>query len=109
LIGRKILDSAVDVVSEALSMHVSPPVIWTVVVPAGVIVLLVLHNLTHSWTGMVGPSQPDFTIALCVDSSYAIGRSGGLILSFKTISKSKVRVCIYTIAFELPYLSLGQT
>jgi hypothetical protein len=33
LIRRKILDSAVDVVSNALSMHVTPLAIWTVVVP----------------------------------------------------------------------------
>jgi hypothetical protein len=36
----KILDSAVNVVSEVLSMHVAPPTIWTIVLPAGVIVLL---------------------------------------------------------------------
>jgi hypothetical protein len=29
----KILDSIVDEVSEALSMHVAPPAIWIVVVP----------------------------------------------------------------------------
>jgi hypothetical protein len=34
LIRRKILDSAVNVVSEALSMHVVPPAIWIGVVPA---------------------------------------------------------------------------
>jgi hypothetical protein len=43
LIRQKILDSAVDDVSEALSMHVAPPTIRIVVVPAGVIVLLGLH------------------------------------------------------------------
>jgi hypothetical protein len=41
---RKILDSAVNVVLDALSMHVAPPAIRIVVVPAGVIVLLGLHN-----------------------------------------------------------------
>jgi hypothetical protein len=55
LIRRKILDSAVDVDSEALSMHVVPPAIWTVVVPARVTVLLGLHYPPRSWTGMVGP------------------------------------------------------
>jgi hypothetical protein len=55
MIRWKILDSAVDVVSEALSMHVAPPAIWTVVVLAGMIVLLGLHNPPRSWTGMVGP------------------------------------------------------
>jgi hypothetical protein len=68
LIRRKILDSAVDLVSEALSMHVTPLAIWTVVVPAGVTILLGLCNPPRSWTGMVGPSLPDFTIAPCVDS-----------------------------------------
>jgi hypothetical protein len=68
LIGRKILDSAVDEVSEALSMHVVPPAIRIVVVPAGVIVLLGLHNPPRSWTGTVDPSLPGFTIASCVDS-----------------------------------------
>jgi hypothetical protein len=68
LIRQKILDSAVDVVSEALSMHVTPLAIWTVVLPIGVTVLLGLCNPPHSWIGMVGPSLPDFTIAPCVDS-----------------------------------------
>jgi hypothetical protein len=67
LIRRKTLDSAVDEVSEALSMHVVPPAIRIVVVPTGVIVLLRLHNPPCSWTGTVGPSLPGFTIALCVD------------------------------------------
>jgi hypothetical protein len=44
LIRRKILDSAVDVVSEALSVHVTPPAIQIVVVPTGVTVLLGLRN-----------------------------------------------------------------
>jgi hypothetical protein len=68
LIRRKILDSAVDDVSEALSMHVAPPAIWIVVVPAGVTVLLGLHNPPRSWIGTVGPSIPAFTITPCVDS-----------------------------------------
>jgi hypothetical protein len=45
---RKILDSAVDVVSEALSMRVAPPAIKIVVVPVGVTVLLGLCNLPRS-------------------------------------------------------------
>jgi hypothetical protein len=68
LIRQKILDSAVDVVSEALSMHMAPPAIQIVVIPAGVTVLLVIHNPPRSWTGMVGRSLPNFTIAPCVDS-----------------------------------------
>jgi hypothetical protein len=48
LIVRKILDSVVDEVSEALSMHVAPPAIWIVVVPIGVTVLLMLHNPPRS-------------------------------------------------------------
>jgi hypothetical protein len=68
LIRWKILDSAVDVVSKALSMHVVPPVIWIVVVPASVTVLLGLCNPPHSWTGTMDPSLPGLTIAPCVDS-----------------------------------------
>jgi hypothetical protein len=68
LIGRNILDSTADEVSEALSIHVVSSVKWIVVVPVGVIVLLGLHNPPCSWTGMVGPSLPDFTIGPCVDS-----------------------------------------
>jgi hypothetical protein len=48
LIRQKILDSAVDEVSEALSMHVAPPAIRIVVVPVGVTVLLGLHNPPRS-------------------------------------------------------------
>jgi hypothetical protein len=40
LIMRQILDSAVDMVSEALSMHMVPLTIWIVVVLAGVAVML---------------------------------------------------------------------
>jgi hypothetical protein len=61
---QKILDSAVNVVSEALSMHVVPLAIRIVVVPAGV----ELCNPSRSWTGTVGPSLPGLTIAPCVDS-----------------------------------------
>jgi hypothetical protein len=68
LIRQKILDSIVDEVSEALSMHVAPLPIWIVVVPAGVTVLLGDRNPPRSWTGMVGPSLPGFTISPCVDS-----------------------------------------
>jgi hypothetical protein len=49
-------------------MHVAPPVIRTVVVPTEVIVPLGLRNPLRSWTGMVSPFLPDFTIAPCVDS-----------------------------------------
>jgi hypothetical protein len=49
-------------------MHMAPPPIRTVVVPAGVTILLGLHNPPRSWTGMVGPSLPGITIAPCVDS-----------------------------------------
>jgi hypothetical protein len=44
LIRRKILDSAVDEVSEAFSMHMAPLTIWIVVVPARVRVVLGLRN-----------------------------------------------------------------
>jgi hypothetical protein len=50
------------------SVHMAPPAIQIVVVPTGVTVLLGLCNPPHSWTGMVGPSLPGFTIAPCVDS-----------------------------------------
>jgi hypothetical protein len=68
LIRRKILDSVVDVVSEALSIHVAPPAIRSAVVLIGVTVLLGLCSPLRSWTGTVGPSLLDFTIAPCVDS-----------------------------------------
>jgi hypothetical protein len=68
LIRWKIIDSAVNEVLEALSMHVAPPAVQIVVVAAGVTVLSGLHNPPYSWTGMVGPSLPGFTIALCVNS-----------------------------------------
>jgi hypothetical protein len=65
---RKILDSAIGMVLEALSTHVAPPAIQIVVVPVGVTVLLELHNPPRSWTGTVDLSLPGFTIAPCVDS-----------------------------------------
>jgi hypothetical protein len=68
LIRWKIIDSAVDEVSEVLSLHVVPLAIRIVVVPAGVTVLLGLHNPPRRWTGKVGPSLPGSTIAPCVDS-----------------------------------------
>jgi hypothetical protein len=49
-------------------MHVVPPAIRIIVVPAGVTILLGFHNPPHSWTGMIGPSLSSFTIAPCVDS-----------------------------------------
>jgi hypothetical protein len=49
-------------------MHVVPPAVQIVVVPAGVTVLLGLCNPPRSWTDMVGPSLPGLTIASCVDS-----------------------------------------
>jgi hypothetical protein len=72
-------------------MHVVPSAIRIVVVPIGVAVLLGLRNPPRSWTGMVGPSVPGFTIAPCVDSLLCyrlikrINLSSGLSLSFKTI------------------------
>jgi hypothetical protein len=63
-----VLNIAIDVVSGALSMHVVPLAIWIVVVPIGVTFLLGLPNPPRSWTGMVGPSLPGFTIAPYVDS-----------------------------------------
>jgi hypothetical protein len=49
-------------------MHVAPPAIQIVVVPAEVTTLLGLRNPPRNWTGMMGPSLPCFTIASCVDS-----------------------------------------
>jgi hypothetical protein len=65
---RKVLDIAIDEVSGALSMHMVPLAIQTIMVPTGVTVLLGLRNPPRSWIGTVGPSLPDFTIAPCVDS-----------------------------------------
>jgi hypothetical protein len=72
LIRWKILDSVVDVVSEALSMRVAPPTIQIVVVPAGVTVLLGLCNPSCSWISMVRPSLPSLTIAPCVDRGVVV-------------------------------------
>jgi hypothetical protein len=107
LIRGKIPDSAVDEVSEVLSMHVVPPDIRIIGLPAGVTVMLGLCNPPCSWTGTVGPSLPSFTIAPCVDSlmCYRLIRQPESIL--QRSPKSNVRVCIYTIAFELSYSSLG--
>jgi hypothetical protein len=49
-------------------MHVVPPTIRIVVVPAGVIVLLQLCNPPRSWTDTLGPSLPGLTITPYVDS-----------------------------------------
>jgi hypothetical protein len=49
-------------------MHVAPPAIRIVVVPAVLTVLLGLRNPARSWTSTMGPSLPVFTIAPCVDS-----------------------------------------
>jgi hypothetical protein len=64
----EVLDIAIDEVSGALSMHATPLTIRTIVVPAGVIVMLGLHSPPRSWASTVGPSLPDFTMAPCVDS-----------------------------------------
>jgi hypothetical protein len=48
-------------------MHVVPPAIRIVMVPAGVAVLLGLRNPPRSWTGTVGRSLPGFTIASYMD------------------------------------------
>jgi hypothetical protein len=69
-------------------MYVVPPTIQIVMVLVGVTVLLGLHNTPHSWTSTVDPSLAGFTIAHCVDSLLCYS------LSFKTVSKSKVRICI---------------
>jgi hypothetical protein len=69
----KVLDIAIDEVSVALSMHMVHLAIQIVVVPVGVIVLLGLHNPPCSWTSMVGPSLPGFTIALVWIPYCAIG------------------------------------
>jgi hypothetical protein len=79
MIRRNILDSAIDEVSEALSMHVVPSAIWFVVVPAGVAVLLGLCNPPRSWTDTVAPSLTSFIIAPCVDS----------LLCYRLIRRSK--------------------
>jgi hypothetical protein len=64
----KVLDIPIDEVSGALPVHAAPLAIRTVVVPAGVTILLGIRNPPHSWTGTVGLYLPDFTIVPCVDS-----------------------------------------
>jgi hypothetical protein len=49
-------------------MHVASWAIWSVVVFAGVTVMLGARNPPRSWTGTVGLSLPGFTIAPYVDS-----------------------------------------
>jgi hypothetical protein len=49
-------------------MHAAPLSIRIVVVPVGVTILLGLRDPPRSWTGMVGPFLPGFTIAPYVDS-----------------------------------------
>jgi hypothetical protein len=49
-------------------MHVAPPAIRIIVVPAGVTVLLELHNPPCSWADMAGPSLPTFTVTPYADS-----------------------------------------
>jgi hypothetical protein len=65
---RKVLDVAIDTVLVAFSMNTTPLAIQTVVITVGVTVLLGLRNPPHSWTSTGAPSQPDFTVATCVDS-----------------------------------------
>jgi hypothetical protein len=60
-------------------MHMAPPAIQIVVVPAGVTVMLGLRNPPRSYTGKVGPSLPEFTVAACVDS----------LLCYKSIRRPK--------------------
>jgi hypothetical protein len=59
-------------------MHAAPLAIQIVVVPIRVIVLLGLGNPPRSWTGMVGPSLPGFTITPYVNSllCYRIDEAG---------------------------------
>jgi hypothetical protein len=49
-------------------MCMAPLAIQIIVVPAGVTVMLGLHNPPRSWTGIVGPSLSGFTMAPYVDS-----------------------------------------
>jgi hypothetical protein len=55
--------TAIDEMSGVLSMHVSPPAIRIVVVPARVTFLLGLRYPPRSWTNTVSPYLPSFTIA----------------------------------------------
>jgi hypothetical protein len=60
---RKVLDIAIDEVTGALSMHTAPPAIRTIVVLAGVTVLLGLHNgfIIHHVAGPVRWVPPYLT------------------------------------------------
>jgi hypothetical protein len=64
---QKVLDIAINEVSRELSLHTVPRSYGLFVLPAGVTVLLGLHNPPRNWTTMVGPSLPSFTIVPCVD------------------------------------------
>jgi hypothetical protein len=64
----KVLHIAIDEESGALSMHVVPPAIWIVVVPARVAVMLGPRNPPCSWIDTVCPSLLGFTVAPCVHS-----------------------------------------
>jgi hypothetical protein len=75
-------------------MHAAPLPYVLFVVPLRVTVMFGLCNPPRSWNGMVGPSLPGFTIAPCVDSLMCYRSISGLSLSFKTVLKSKVRICI---------------
>jgi hypothetical protein len=75
-------------------MHTAPLALRIVVLPVGVIVLLGPHNPPHSWTGMVGPSLPGFTIAPCVDSLLCNRIEQGPKSILQTVLKSKVHICI---------------
>jgi hypothetical protein len=74
------------------------------VVPIGVTVLLGVCNPPRSWTGTWAPLLSRCTIAHCVDSLLCYGSSNDLSLSLKIIPKSKMRICIYTLVFELSLL-----
>jgi hypothetical protein len=74
------------------------------VVPAGVTVLLGLHNPPSSWTSTWTPPMSRGTIAPCVDFLLRYGSSDDLCLSPNIIPKSKVRLCIYNLIFELSLL-----
>jgi hypothetical protein len=105
LIRWKLQDIINYEVLEWLSMLEALPAIRIVcVLPAWVIVMLGLHNPPRSWTGTCAPPLSGGTIAPCADSLLCYGSSDGLSPSFKIIPKSKVRICIYTLVFELSLL-----
>jgi hypothetical protein len=70
----KVLDIAINVVSVVI-VYALCVVGHTkyCVVPAGVTVLLVLHNPPRSWTSMWAPPMSGGTIAPCVDSLLCYG------------------------------------